>query len=256
MSSEDAVFEALSHETRRRIIRILKEKPLAYSEMLEALGVETGALNYHLGKLKGLVEKSEDGTYRLTPLGVRAYEVLRCYEGGAGRKEGDKSVLSALSDMLLYPHRVYGNPDAYGFFTIIPAVLLFLLEYAETGNLELSLILVAAPLLSITSIAAVIYGAYPKDITGYLKAYPVSLIPLCAVPLLEPMVMLLPSRLDLMALLAVVAVYVAYTMLFIREVFGLDYSKSLVVSILNIVALWYISSHFNAGLLRFLFGEV
>lgn len=56
-----------------------------------------------------------------------------------------------------------------------------------------------------------------------------------------------------MALLAVVAVYVAYTMLFAREVFGLDYSKSLVVSILNIVALWYVSSHFDAGLLRFLF---
>ena len=52
MSSEDAIFEALSHETRRRIIRMLREKPLAYSEMLEALGVETGALNYHLGKLK------------------------------------------------------------------------------------------------------------------------------------------------------------------------------------------------------------
>jgi len=116
LSSEDAVFEALSHETRRRIIRILKEKPLAYSEMLEALVVETGALNYHLGKLKGLVEKSEDGTYMLTPLGVKAYEVLRCYEGGVGRKDGDKSVLSALSDMLLYPHRVYDNPDAYGFF--------------------------------------------------------------------------------------------------------------------------------------------
>ena len=116
MSSEDAIFEALSHETRRRIIRMLREKPLAYSEMLEALGVETGALNYHLGKLKGLVEKSEDGTYRLTSLGVKAYEVLRCYEGGIGRKDGEKSVLSALSDMLLYPHRVLQQPGRLQFF--------------------------------------------------------------------------------------------------------------------------------------------
>ena len=130
---------------------------------------------------------------------------------------------------------------------------MFLLEYAETGNLDFSLILVTAPLLSITSIAAVIYGAYSKDVAGYLKAYPVSLIPLCVVPLLEPMVVLLPSRLALMVILAVVAIYVAYTMLFVREVFGLDYSKSLVVSILNIMALWYISSHFDAELLRFLF---
>jgi len=56
-----------------------------------------------------------------------------------------------------------------------------------------------------------------------------------------------------MALLAVVAVYATYTMLFVREVFGLGYSKSLVVSILNIAALWYISSHFNVELLKFLF---
>ena len=253
MSSEDAVFEALSHETRRKIIRMLRERPLSYSEMLDALDVETGALNYHLGKLKGLVEKSGNGTYVLTPLGVKAYNVLKCYEEGFAGERGERSVVKALGDIIFYPHRVYRDPDAYGFFTIIPAVILFLLEYAETGSLEHSLILVAGPLLSITSISVIIYGALPKDMARYLKAYPVSLVPLCAVPLLEPVIGLIPLRMTLILFFGVTAVYVAYTMFLVKEVFGLDYSKSLVVSALNIAALWYVSYHFNVELLRLLF---
>ena len=58
MSEEDAVFEGLSHKTRRKIIEYIGLKGKAtYSELLEATRVETGVLNYHLNKIKKLVEK-------------------------------------------------------------------------------------------------------------------------------------------------------------------------------------------------------
>jgi len=241
--SADRVFEGLSHETRRRIIKALGEAgPLPYKRLLEVAGVETGVLNYHLGKLKGLVEKREDGRYALTEEGLLAYRVLLCYEGGGSQTStSGKSAVAALKDVYFHPQRVFSSPEAYGEYVAIPAVMLFLLEYAVSGSLHAAMVFTLAPLMATAAIALVVYGAVPLSIKKLLMGYPATLSPLCLVPVLEFALseVAAPSRALTLASGAVIAVYVVYNMLFVREVYGLDYLKSLIVSLANMAALAY-----------------
>jgi DNA-binding transcriptional ArsR family regulator len=74
------VFSALKHPARRMILRMLGEAPATYTEILNALGVETGLLNFHLESLRGLVAKGEDGRYRLSGFGSSALGLMRGVE--------------------------------------------------------------------------------------------------------------------------------------------------------------------------------
>ena len=49
------MFSSLKHPVRRKILRILSEKPLTFSEMLDLLGVSSSNLTYHLESLGELV---------------------------------------------------------------------------------------------------------------------------------------------------------------------------------------------------------
>ena len=70
---DEAVFSALKHDIRRNILRLLAEKPSTYTEMLEALGIESGHLAYHLRNMGRLIEKDENGVYTLSENGLNAY---------------------------------------------------------------------------------------------------------------------------------------------------------------------------------------
>ena len=76
-ASKAEVFEALGHPTRIRILQELSEKPLAFSELKRATGLESnGLLTFHLGKLKDLVELNAEGAYALTDEGVEALRIV------------------------------------------------------------------------------------------------------------------------------------------------------------------------------------
>lgn len=66
-----SVFKVLSHPLRVRVLELLSEQRMRYTDILEELGVETGKLNFHLRKLDGYVD-TEDDTYALTERGVEA----------------------------------------------------------------------------------------------------------------------------------------------------------------------------------------
>lgn len=72
------LFEALSHETRIRILQALGEQPVTFAELKRALHMESsGNLQHHLGKLGGLVKQTDDGLYALTDDGKEALRTLR-----------------------------------------------------------------------------------------------------------------------------------------------------------------------------------
>lgn len=71
------MFSALNHPTRRKIIEMLAHKRMRYTEILEALAIETGNLTFHLTKLEKLVTKDEEGRYTLTERGLRAFSILQ-----------------------------------------------------------------------------------------------------------------------------------------------------------------------------------
>lgn len=241
--SADEVFEGLVHEIRRKIIKSLGEnKVLTYKELLEIAGVETGVLNYHLGKLKGLIEKTEDGKYTLTRNGLTAYNVLRYFETGVSDMQSKSiNTFSVLKDVFICPQHVFAEPDAYGVYAAIPAVMLFFLEYVVTGNFYAAAAVTLAPAIITAAIALVVYGAAPSNLRNFIKGYPATLSPLCLVPVMEFILKQVSAPPQSVSLTsgALAAVYVAYNTLFIQKTWRLDYAKSFVVSIANTFILAY-----------------
>src|SRR5271165_657693 len=81
-SSRAEVFEALGHPTRIKLLQVLSERPLPFSELKHAAGLDSnGLLAFHLGKLSGLVRLNQEGSYSLTDEGR---EALRIVEAGTG----------------------------------------------------------------------------------------------------------------------------------------------------------------------------
>jgi DNA-binding transcriptional ArsR family regulator len=70
------LFEALGHPTRVRILRLLADSPRSFSELKGALGIDSsGQLQFHLGKLNGLIRVGEQGNYALTDEGKEALRI-------------------------------------------------------------------------------------------------------------------------------------------------------------------------------------
>jgi len=80
MKSEEEIystmFNSLKHPVRRKILRMLSEKPRSFSEMLEALDISSSDLTYHLDNLGELVRKLGDGKYRLSMAGEAAVTTM------------------------------------------------------------------------------------------------------------------------------------------------------------------------------------
>jgi hypothetical protein len=80
MASEDEVystiFTSLKHPVRRKIPRMLSEMPRSFSEVLEARGISSSHLTYHLESLGELVSKMENGKYKLSTFGEAAVATM------------------------------------------------------------------------------------------------------------------------------------------------------------------------------------
>lgn len=70
------IFTSLKHPARRKILRMLSENPRNFSEMLEALGISSSHLTYHLENLGELVSKTDDGKYKLSTFGEAAVTTM------------------------------------------------------------------------------------------------------------------------------------------------------------------------------------
>lgn len=66
------IFASLKHPIRRRILRMLSNQPMSFSEMIEVLGVSNSFLTYHLENLGELISKTEDSKYKLSSFGEAA----------------------------------------------------------------------------------------------------------------------------------------------------------------------------------------
>jgi DNA-binding transcriptional ArsR family regulator len=73
------MFSSLKHPARRKILRILSEKSLTFSEMLDLLGVSSSNLTYHLESLGELISQ-ENGIYKLSTFGSAAVGTMKIVE--------------------------------------------------------------------------------------------------------------------------------------------------------------------------------
>ena len=70
------MFKSLKHPIRRKILRMLVEKPRSFSELLDVSGVSSSHLTYHLESLGQLVSKTDDGKYKLSTFGETAVATM------------------------------------------------------------------------------------------------------------------------------------------------------------------------------------
>ena len=74
------MFSSLKHPARRKILRMLSEEPMAFSQLLDALEVSSSNLTYHLERLGELLFKTESGAYKLSTFGVASVNTMRIVE--------------------------------------------------------------------------------------------------------------------------------------------------------------------------------
>ena len=72
-----AMFSSLRHPARRKILRMLSEKDMTFSRMLNELDIPGSHLTYHLENLGELVVKMENGKYKLSTIGEAAFSIMR-----------------------------------------------------------------------------------------------------------------------------------------------------------------------------------
>lgn len=70
------IFTSLKHPIRRRILRMLADNPLMFSEIQETLRIDSGHLNYHLVNLGELIYNIKNGHYCLSSFGRAAVKLM------------------------------------------------------------------------------------------------------------------------------------------------------------------------------------
>ncbi|MFX1500471.1 MAG: ArsR family transcriptional regulator [Promethearchaeota archaeon] len=77
-STEANYYYALSHEIRRKIIKIIGDHEYTtFTKLKKELGVSTGTIYHHLDTLSELVEQKQNKKYYLKELGMYAYNSLK-----------------------------------------------------------------------------------------------------------------------------------------------------------------------------------
>jgi DNA-binding transcriptional ArsR family regulator len=74
--SNPEIFTYLKHPIRRRILCILSEKAMSFSELQKEFGIESSHLSYHIAGLGNLVHRTDDGKYALSKLGKVAFSTM------------------------------------------------------------------------------------------------------------------------------------------------------------------------------------
>ncbi|HDN02058.1 MAG TPA: ArsR family transcriptional regulator [Candidatus Bathyarchaeota archaeon] len=77
----ESALKAISHPTRRKILKILSEGELGFTELMNKAGVRSSSLmSYHLNTLTPFIKRksAENGriTYTLSKLGVSALRFI------------------------------------------------------------------------------------------------------------------------------------------------------------------------------------
>jgi uncharacterized RDD family membrane protein YckC len=75
------IFLILSHKLRRDILLILSEKKeQSFSDLMNALEIDTGRMSFHLRNLKLFLEQTSTGKYKLTRYGQSALRLIKDVE--------------------------------------------------------------------------------------------------------------------------------------------------------------------------------
>ena len=101
--SEAALFETISHETRIRILFMLKDHAKSFSELKHELGISSsGNLQHHIGKLRSLIEVNGDGQYSITDNGSEAVLAIQSIRNMQDRLRFSLKLLIVIGTLTIY----------------------------------------------------------------------------------------------------------------------------------------------------------
>jgi DNA-binding transcriptional ArsR family regulator len=102
-SSEASLFEAISHDTRIRILFLLRDSALGFSELKNQLDIKSsGNLQHHLGKLEPLVCLNEEGLYTPTNQGREAIMAVKAVRRTQNREKFDRVIIGLVFSLAFY----------------------------------------------------------------------------------------------------------------------------------------------------------
>lgn len=82
------ILSVLSHPLRREILLNLSEKgECSFTDLLNALEIDTGKLSFHIRNLEGFLEQTQDGKYKLSKIGENSVKLLREVETWTGEND-------------------------------------------------------------------------------------------------------------------------------------------------------------------------
>ncbi|MFW9908246.1 MAG: winged helix-turn-helix domain-containing protein [Candidatus Thorarchaeota archaeon] len=100
--SEAFLFEAISHDTRIRILFLLSESIQGFSELKHKLGIKSsGNLQHHLLKLGILIEVNE-GMYSLSDHGREAIMAIEAVRRMQNRKRSERIIITMVYAFSIY----------------------------------------------------------------------------------------------------------------------------------------------------------
>jgi DNA-binding transcriptional ArsR family regulator len=88
------MFSSLKHPARRKILRMLEDRQMTFSEMLDTLQVTSSNLTYHLESLGELLIKMDNGKYKLSTFGEATVTTMKRVEEAPNQKSKGLSLLS------------------------------------------------------------------------------------------------------------------------------------------------------------------
>ena len=71
------MFTTLKHPARRTILKMLSERSMTFSQMLDKLGIPGSQLTYHLETLGEFIVKMEAGKYKLSSFGEASVSMMK-----------------------------------------------------------------------------------------------------------------------------------------------------------------------------------
>jgi uncharacterized RDD family membrane protein YckC/DNA-binding transcriptional ArsR family regulator len=101
------ILSVLSHPIRRDILNLLSEKgECTFTDLLNALEIDTGKLSFHLRTLQAFTEQTKAGKYRLNRTGESAVRVIRDVESWAEVADVQRKAEQLL--LASFKRRAYG----------------------------------------------------------------------------------------------------------------------------------------------------
>jgi uncharacterized RDD family membrane protein YckC/DNA-binding transcriptional ArsR family regulator len=137
------ILVVLSHPLRREILSNLSEKgECSFTDLMNALSIDTGKLSFHIRNLEGFLEQTPTGKYKLTKAGENAMRLITDLEAWA--VEVDAAKKSSSIPLATFKKRVFAFLIdfliAFAVFLALPNIF-SLFTKGATALLDINVIL-------------------------------------------------------------------------------------------------------------------